>query len=259
MVLTPTFLGLVATRGSATNLKFPFHSGVPTMRKLTTISVAACALGSGAAADMTQIGLDSYSITASDFDGAAITVNVVDMYMLSDDNADVLLNIYNLVLPGSAQLTFYQSITGAGWAPNNLGGPFDTEATRVADSFVSIGGVDFDVPEQSAGAGAGTALDPSFGGSNADFPNELGGWFNSNPPSLIGQVGETKLGLGVFIGRFSSTQALGIENFVGPSLEATWNQGLGTPGIQDQFSVIPAPGAVALLALAGLVSAPRRR
>ena len=228
------------------------------MRKLTTISVAACAISTGAVAEMTEIGLNAYSISAADFDGNTISLNVVDMYMLSDDTSDVMLNIYNMTLPAAAQITYYQSITGAGWAPNNLGGPFDTEATRIGDSFVSIGGVDFDNPEQTPGAGAGTALDPNFGGSNVDFPSDLAGWFNSNPPTQNGQVGETPLGLGVFVGRFSSTQALDASNFVGTTLEATWNQGLGTPGQQSQFSVIPAPGSLALLAMAGLVGTRRR-
>ena len=229
------------------------------MRKLITISVAACAIGTGAAADMTDIGLNAYSVSASDFDGNTIVLNVVDMYMLSNDTSDVMLNIYNMTLPASAQLTYYQSITGAGWAPNNLGGPFDTEATRIGDSFVSIGGVDFANPEQSPGVGAGTSLDPNFGGSNADFPSDLAGWFNSNPPTLNGQVGETTLGLGVFVGRFSSTQALDQSNFVGTTLEATWNQGLGTPGQQSQFAVIPAPGSLALLGMAGLIGTRRRK
>ena len=35
--------------------------------------------------------------------------------------------------------------------------------------------------------------------------------------------------------------------------EATWNQGLGTPGNQAGFNVIPAPGAIALSALPALL------
>ena len=229
------------------------------MRKLTIISVAACAISAGAAADMTEIALNAYSVSVTDFDGNTVNLNVVDMYMLSDDESDVLLNIYNMNLSEAAKITYYQSITGAGWAPNNLGGPFDTEATRIGDSFVSIGGVDFNDPQQTPGVGAGTALDPNFGGSNADFPSELAGWFNSNPPSQNGGVGQTPLGLGVFVGRFSSTQALDASNFVGTTLEATWNLGLGTPGEQAGFTIIPAPGSMALLALAGVVGTRRRR
>lgn len=229
------------------------------MRKLSIISVAACAISSGAVADITAIGFDEYTVSAADFDGNTVNLYVVDMYMLSDDNNDVLLNIFNMNLPTAAQITYYQSITGAGWAPNNLGGPFDTEATRIGDSFVSIGGVDFDNPEQTPGAGAGTALDPNFGGSNVDFPDELAGWFNSNPPSLIGGVGDTPLGLGVFVGRFSSTQAIGAANFAGLTLEATWNQGLGTGGEQGEFLYLPGPGSLALLAVAGVAGSGRRR
>ena len=59
---------------------------------------------------------------------------------------------------------------------------------------------------------------------------------------------------GVLIGRFASMDSIN-RNWL--SLEATWNQGLGTPGEQGQF-VIPAPGAVALLGLAGLAGRRRR-
>ena len=41
-------------------------------------------------------------------------------------------------------------------------------------------------------------------------------------------------------------------------LEVTWNQGLGTDGEQAQFVVTPAPGAIALLGLAGLTNRRRR-
>lgn len=228
------------------------------MRNSIIIGVAVSVLTGTAGADMTTIGLNPYSITATDFDGSALTLNVVDMYLLSDDGADVLLNIYNLELPAAAQRSYFQSFTGTGWTPTNLGGPFDTPALRVADSFVTIGGFDFANPEQAPGAGAGTGLDPNFGGNNASHPGFLAGWYNGSPPSLGGRVGDTPIGLGVLIARFSSTQDLDPGNFVGTTLEATWNQGLGTPGIQAEFMVMPAPGSLALLAIAGLGRTRRR-
>ena len=40
---------------------------------------------------------------------------------------------------------------------------------------------------------------------------------------------------------------------------ATFNEGIGTPGQQDSFTIVPAPGALALLGLAGLAGRRRRK
>jgi hypothetical protein len=158
----------------------------------------------------------------------------------------------------AGQVNYFQSTTGTGWQPTNLGGIFDTEALRNADSFVTIGGFDqggTPDPEQNVGAGAGTGLDPNFGGNTAAYPGDLAGWYNGSPPSLNGQVGETVVGLGVLVGRFSYDGEFSIE---GSTLEVTWNQGLGTGGQQAGFTVIPAPGVLALLGLAGIAGRRRR-
>jgi len=223
-------------------------------------SGVAMMLAAGAAADITGAITYDYSVTAEDFGGASVTVNVSDLYLLSDNGADVALNVYNLQLVESAQVSYFQSTTGTGWTPNNLGGIFDTPALRLADSFVTIGGLQQDtlLPEQAPGAGAGTGLDPNFGGNNAAAPGALAGWYNGSPPSLNGQVGMLPgtIGMGVLVGRFAYD---GDFDLTGSTLEVTWNQGLGTPGIQAGFTVnIPAPGALALLGVAGLAGRRRR-
>ena len=74
-------------------------------------------------------------------------------------------------------------------------------------------------------------------------------------PELAAAVSEAG-GLGVFVGRFSY---MGDFSLTDSTLEVTWNQGLGTPGQQAGFIVnIPAPGALALLGLAGLTGRRRR-
>ena len=68
------------------------------------------------------------------------------------------------------------------------------------------------------------------------------------------QVGAT--GSGVLVGRFAFD---GDFDLSGSELFVTWNQGLGTPGNQAGFIVnVPAPGAMALLGLAGLTGRRRR-
>ena len=112
---------------------------------------------------------------------------------------------------------------------------------------------------QVEGSGTSMGLDPNFGGPTASGPGALAGWFNSDPPSLAGQTMTYDSGItGVLIGRFSSTESFSMAD---STLSATWNSGIGTPVLQDSFtvSVIPTPGAVALLGLAGLTGRLRRR
>ena len=229
--------------------------------------IATLGLAAAASADMTGAYVVSYSVTTEDFGGTAVSVNVQDLYMSSNDAADTLLNVFNMNLASTAEVDYFQSATGAGWLPNNLGSIFDTPALRLADSFVTIGGFAQDtlVPEQAPGAGSGTGLDPNFGGPNALRPGADAGWFNSSPPNLNGQVGNVagndetpepdSFGLGVLIGRFAYDGDFTLE---GSTLEVTWNQGIGTPGDQAAFTVTPAPGAMALLGLAGLAGRRRR-
>jgi hypothetical protein len=189
------------------------------------------------------------------FGGATFAGGITDLWMEFDDASDILLNVYNFN-DVNLGVHYYQSFTGGSWLPNNLGPPFETDNLQYADSYVSIGGYNGGVQPGADGTG----LDPNFGGVNADGPEANGGWYNSNPGDPIGAVvatEHTSTGLGVFIGRFSLQG--GDIDMEGGYGEATWNQGLGTPGNQAGFNVIPAPGAIALFALAGLAGRRRRR
>ena len=234
------------------------------MRISTLIGAGLVTLVAGAAsAEITGAYTVNYSVSAADFDGGVVTVNVKDLYLSSNDEDDVALNVYNMTLAAEGQVDYFQSFTGTGWQPTNLGGPFDAAALRLADSFVTIGGFALDTiaPEQAPGAGSGTGLDPNFGGNNASAPGALAGWYNGSPPSLNGQVGAVPeadgdlIGLGVLVGRFTYDGDFSLE---GTTLEVTWNQGLGTPGQQAGFLLLPAPGALALLGLAGIAGRRRR-
>ena len=198
-----------------------------------------------AAADITGAYILRYTITAEDFGGAEVTINVADLYLTSDDPPTTALNIYNCNLPSTPQSCYFQSFTGTGWTPNNLGGLFDTPALRHADSFVTIGafqnqqGPCLVNPLQIPGVGENIGLDPNFGGNNACFPGVNAGWYNGSPPNYNGQVGEVATcgggtGLGVIIGRLSSEDEVDLS---GISFELTWNHGLGTPGSQAEFTI----------------------
>ena len=194
-----------------------------------------------------------------DFGGASASLSITDIYLTSNDALDTALNVFDMTLNSSAPSSYWQSATGAGWLPNNLGSIFDTQALREGDSFVTIGGFDA-AGLQTPGAGGGTGLDPNFGGNSAEAPGELAGWFNSSPPNLNGRVQALEaIGgeLGVLIGRFAVEDG-SPPNFAGMEVSVTWNQGIGTGGQQGTFFHIPTPGAFALLGVAGLVGRRRR-
>ena len=231
------------------------------MKKALFAGIGTAVLTTAASADITGAVAVSYSKTVEDFGGASTTLGITDIYLTSNDSLDTLLNVFDMNLSSSAPSSYWQSATGAGWLPNNLGSIFDTQALREGDSFVTIGGFDA-AGLQTPGAGGGTGLDPNFGGNSAGAPGALAGWFNSSPPNLNGRVqAQAALGgdLGVLIGRFSVANG-DAPDLIGTDLKSTWNQGLGTGGQQGAFSVaaVPAPGALALMGLAGLAGRRRR-
>ena len=142
------------------------------------------------------------------------------------------------------------------WAPSLTG---SATLNRPFDSFLLIGGT-------PSGTNATTA-DPSWngGGANPDgwsmaqlpLYNDLG-WFNSSPPNLQGRVGTApNTATAVKIGQFMlSANDTSFRNY---SLTAGFNNGAGgaVQFFTGTFS-LPAPGAIALLGLAGLVGRRRR-
>ena len=132
-------------------------------------------------------------------------------------------------------------------------------ANRPFDSWVTIGG-------QATGTNS-TNADPSWpaaGGSWArpDVPNGANvGWFNSNPPNIQGRVGQPGNGIdSVRLGQF----VIDRDSFGGTwNLKIGYNNGVAGAPVQFaetsfQLGAVPAPGAVALLGLAGLAGRRRR-
>ena len=245
------------------------------MKKLSVLTgaVAAMTIVSASNADITGCYYHGYEASAEDFGGTVVNAYVVDMYMTSNSSADALLNTYNANITNSlGDVSYYQGITSAGWSPNLQGGPFDTPDARYLDSFISAGGrteggsesLDIDGNLIQMG-GNGTGTDPNFGGNTAAAPGADGGWYNGNPNNPIG-VGFTNsnlpglLGsnLSIFIGRFSIQDSSAFS--LSGALSVTWNEGIGTPGTQATFDImeVPAPGALALLGVAGMASRRRR-
>ena len=197
---------------------------------------------------------EGYAFSGEDFGGVAVSGYVVDLY-LELEASDVLLNVYNFndVNLGT---TYFQGLTAAGWSPNEQGSIFTTEVSQSFDSFIAIGGVNSEGPDGRAYqmASNGVSVDPNFPDNNAAGPGANAGWFNGNPNNPIGASDGGR----VLIGRFSIAGSTGFS-MEGSYGQITFNQGVGTPGEQESFVVVPAPGALALLGVAGMASRRRRK
>jgi len=231
--------------------------------------VAGLAIASSASAAFTGFVVTSVDVTNS---GQALRVYTVAARF--DGPTDTLLNCFNFGSAGGSMTGFwhrdnasYNSSTLSQefgtWNPSQTG---SATLNRPYDSYLTIGG-------QAAGTNT-TNADPSWvSGGNADarswnrpdLPNNgTLGWFNSNPPNLQGRVGgspalATDL---VRIGQFVLSANDPTQSGTGRSYVVTLGYNSGVPGTPVQFATavfsLPAPGAIALLGLAGLAGRRRR-
>jgi MYXO-CTERM domain-containing protein len=254
----------------------PTRTGVIMInRKLAVLSsIALAAITTPLNADITGCYYESYQQSGLDFAGNLITCQIADLYLTTNDTRDLLLNVFNLNISNCLGTSdYYQSMTGNSWLPSFAEGLFDTEATRNLDSFITIGAQSSDLsmgydengrPTQPNANG--TIVDPNFGGANTAAPAENAGWANGNPTNQIGHADFTCMLPGplaeqpsIFIGRFA------IETDVAFNISGTLGvcsyQGFGTAADCVDLNIVqaPAPGALALLGVAGLTSRSRRR
>ena len=215
-------------------------------------------------AEITGAYVVEYSVTAADFDGSEVTVNVQDLYISANDLEDKVSSIIGFNMADEGRVNYFQS-PGSTWMALNAGGPFDSPALRQADSFVTIGGFEQGVltPDQAPGAGGNTLL--TFD-SEIPYPGEFGsGWFDLDILGDSDRIGEVAIpdangapsdfGFGLFLGRFAYE---GDFSIVGSEMTATWFNGLDGQVFQSGFTVVPAPGAIGFFAMAGLRRRPRR-
>lgn len=196
-------------------------------------------------------------------------VCVVDVYAAFDDLSPPpnLLNVFNIEMEiaGGFESLLHSDSMGGSWAPQlSIDPAFDT--------FATIGG--------EAVFSNATGADPHWGpmGFNQIGILPLAGWFNNNPPAHQGTAqmvtlsdlaGNTTFsGLASRIMRlvFTDPGAAGKEFSI--SGWVTYNDGLipnATPSTQEPFAfsaalcAIPAPGAIATLALSSMIVTGSRR
>ena len=198
----------------------------------------------------------------SGFDGTLTTNgngdNVVQVFAVFDNANTVGLNVYNADISAASNFNHsdVQVAAGGTWNPTaSLDIPGFADSAN--DSYVTMGyGVG------AAAALNGTALDPGFAptdGLGGTIPVGAG-WYNGNPTNEQGvsAFGGGLDGIGgyaIMIGQFVWS---GDAEFAFTA-EIGANTGAGSDVVfgQDSF-VIPAPGALALLGLGGLVARRRR-
>jgi len=205
----------------------------------------------------------SYVVTKTQTSNSGINLDVYTLFARFNGATDTVLNAFNFNrVDGSATNIFYhkdQASYNSGvlmkefgtWNPAQTG---SITLNRPFDSHLMIGGV--------ASATNATNADPSWGGASwnrPDVPNGLNvGWFNSNPPNLQGRVGQA--------GNTATDVRLGQFVVDRDANGGTWNLKIGynsgVSGAPVQFAEttfnLPAPGALALLGLAGLAGRRRR-
>lgn len=219
---------------------------------LTAGAVTGMFLAGTASAAFVGLFADSYSVTDP---SNGVSYAVIDLYAQFDNTTGTVVSVFNanIGISNGTQFHHKDQLTAddepGAWSPNFTGSATNN---RPYDSFVLIGG--------TTGATNTTALDPNFSPAFGGTIPANAGWFNSNPPNLQGRVNSTTLR--TWLGRFVSEGITSSRN-LDVTLTVAWNDGLGTPGGQDlrtgSFAYVPAPGAVALLALGGLVGGRRRR
>ena len=207
----------------------------------------------------TTVGLSVASFASADFlgfDGMVSTNSygntVVTMYGVYDNSDAVVLNVFNadIAAPGDFIHNDVQAAAGGTWNPTaSLDIPGFSDVSN--DSFVTIG--------YGGGATDGTALDPSFGSGLGGTIPAGAGWYNGNPnnPQGVSAFGGGAAGLSGY------AAMLGQFVFSGDVFVFEGDIGANTgPGSDVDFGSglfeIPAPGALALLGLGGLVARRRR-
>lgn len=203
------------------------------------------AMATAALAASAHAGFTGFTTEIQDIGGGQFVSRVFATYSQSNDT---LLNVFGIAYVGGFNTT---DMGPGNFVHNDLaGGSWSPQFALANDSFVTIGG--------NPGFTNSTAADPNWGVSGFQQTGLVtnAGWFNQNPPNLQGQAGA---GLKTLIMQVvhSADQRWDIFAKVG------YNQGLGTPtvfgeGILSIGNAVPAPGALALLGLAGLAGRRRR-
>jgi hypothetical protein len=230
--------------------------------KLTALALAA-AVSSVSSATFVEF----YTVKTQSTN-SGVLLDVYTLYARFNGATDTVLNAFNFNrTDGAATNLFYHkdnAYLNSGvlmkdfgtWNPSQTG---SITLNRPFDSYLTIGGL--------AAPTNATNADPSWGNPDSwnrpDVPNGANaGWFNSNPPSNAGRVGiNNNLADSVRLGQFVMDRDAAGTTW---NLKIGYNSGVAGAPVQFAESTfvlglpVPAPGAIALLGLAGLAGRRRR-
>jgi MYXO-CTERM domain-containing protein len=254
------------------------------MKTAMIASLAGLALAGSASATFV-----SYQVVKTSTTNSGIALDVYVLYARFDGATDTVLNAYNLALTaGSAggndaygafyhkdNTTSYTGVLQKGFGTWNPTATGSATANRPFDSYLTIGGFptaanssSADPSWNSGGSGlhaGGCCTFPGNGGSwnRPDICNNgVIGWFNGSPPNNQGRVGLAgNTATDVRLGQFVVDAGANAGTW---TLTTAYNNGVAGSAVQfanGSFSLggaVPAPGALALLGLAGFAGRRRR-
>ena len=238
----------------------------------TVILVASVASAIAASANAGFLGFTGFSYIAGNGN------RVIDVFAVVSNASDKLLNVYNANITnnaGAAGATFFTQQAGLatrGWKPDAA----TSSRSNTVDSFMTIG-VDGGAPyEGQYYASQGTGADGGFTFGWSTLGNTVpanAGWFLS-PPTLPDSIAESLTGMTgtrVNLGPAGADSNLGVwcAHLVmdGSTTSCLWGAtaaikdgvtGLVSSGSVTAGQLIPAPGAIALMGLAGFAARRRR-
>lgn len=170
---------------------------------------------------------------------------VYQVYANFNASTDILLNVLKHAVTSGTMNALHNDVNSAFQAGPGAWNPSLTINGFEGDSFVTASGL--------SGASSSTNLDPSFGaGTGGSIPSGAG-WFNANPNTPI------VVGAGLKVMIMQVAIATGSAGYTA-SLEVGYkaSQSDTTPLFGSGTYTIPAPGALALLGVAGLIGRRRR-
>ena len=229
------------------------------MKTTMIASLAGLALAGSASATWTEFYTVKTSVTHAP---TGIALDVYKIYARFNGPTDTILNAFNLdALAGASLNGFYHqdlsdyasvlSTSAGSWSPALTG---SATLNRPFDSYLTCGGI--------PNATNGVSADPSWGNPLSWFRPDIPagqnvGWFAPGG-SIMGRVGQAgNTPDSVILGQFSV--AAGTTFGGGYSITIGYNNGVaGAPVQFASGTFLPAPGAIALLGLAGLTGRRRR-
>ena len=224
--------------------------------KLTTLATLAGFAVAGAA----QATFTGYTVTSTVSGG----LTKYQLFGNFNGATDTVLNAFHInKTVGGGTPVFHHNDALTGGVDSTVAGTWNPQFVTVPgafDSYVCIGG------GEGFASGNSTNADPDWGAAGynqAQMPfigapgntTNGPGWFNSNPPNLQGRVIGGQVRLGQFV--LNTTDA-SVTLF----MKIGYNSGVAGAPVQfaeGTFTLpVPAPGAIALLGLAGLTGRRRR-